>query len=243
MSDVEPNDFVRFLEYAYRQNYTVPTWTHDERADTTGRNEGDEDELAPHEEPPPPPPADEAEPVPEDAMAESADWGWSALSKKSKRRKKFDKRTLQLKFRKRKYLVSTFPDFSIANGYQPKPNSSANQDYTPVFLAHARLYTFAEMRLIYPLRDLALDKLHRTLGEFQLYAQRVGDVVELARYAYKNGPDRSESGELDGLRQLVVEYMAREADTIGENPKFKVLLEEGGEFVGDFWGLVSKYML
>jgi hypothetical protein len=41
----------------------------------------------------------------------------------------------------------------------------------------------------------------------------------------------------------VVEYMACEVDTIGKHKDFKTLLEEGGEFVTDFWGIVSKYLL
>lgn len=74
------------------------------------------------------------------------------------------------------------------------------------------------------------------------YDQRVGDVVELARYAYDNGPDRSKAGSANELRQLVVEYMAYEVDTIGKHIAFQALLEEGGEFVTDFWAIVSRYL-
>lgn len=33
--DIEPDDFVRFLEYAYRRDYTVPAWVLDEDAQTS----------------------------------------------------------------------------------------------------------------------------------------------------------------------------------------------------------------
>jgi hypothetical protein len=35
LKDVEPEDFARFLEYAYRRDYTVPYWVLDESIVTT----------------------------------------------------------------------------------------------------------------------------------------------------------------------------------------------------------------
>ena len=127
--------------------------------------------------------------------------------------------------------------------FEPQPNSSPRQDFTPVFLAHARLYDFASMYLVQPLRALALYKLHKTLMSFQLYTRRVSDVLELARYAYDHGSDRKPEGTIDDLRELVVEYIACELDTIGKHKEFKQLIEEGGEFVGDFWDVVRVDLL
>jgi hypothetical protein len=109
-------------------------------------------------------------------------------------------------------------------------------------LAHARLYTFADIRLIQPLRGLTLHKIHITLKGFRLYDQRVDDVLELARYAYEYGPDRTSDEIIDDLRNLVVQYIACELDIIGKHKDFRQLMEEGGEFVGDFWGVVQKYL-
>lgn len=53
-------------------------------------------------------------------------------------------------------------------------NASSEQDFTPIFTAHARLYTFADMRLVEPLKNLAFNKLCKTLMGFRLYDQRVG---------------------------------------------------------------------
>lgn len=141
-------------------------------------------------------------------------------------------------FEKHDYLPNGDPKKSMLQNFEPRSNSNAQQNYTPIFLAHARLYTFAGMRLVDSLKQLALHKLHRTLLDFQLYYQRVGDVLALARYAYENGPDRGADGKLDELRELVVEYMAGEVATLGKHGDFVKLLEEGGEFVGDFWALV-----
>ncbi|KAF1971353.1 hypothetical protein BU23DRAFT_555888 [Bimuria novae-zelandiae CBS 107.79] len=71
---------------------------------------------------------------------------------------------------------------------------------------------------------------------FKLYTQRVGDIIELARYAYSNPdlPDRGDAGSLDELRELVVEYIVCEIDTIGKCDEFVKFMEDGGEFVGDF---------
>lgn len=99
------------------------------------------------------------------------------------------------------------------------------------------------MRLIYPLKNLALHKLHATLLAFQLYEQRVGDVVQLARYAYDHGPDRGKAGEVGELRELVVEYMVCEVETVRKHQAFGMIMEEGGEFVMDFWGLEARYLL
>lgn len=48
------------------------------------------------------------------------------------------------------------------------------------------------MMLIEPLKALVLHKPHSTLIGFRLYAERVRDVIELAKYVYNNDhtPDR-----------------------------------------------------
>jgi hypothetical protein len=119
------------------------------------------------------------------------------------------------------------------------------QNLTPVLLAHARLYCFAHLRLIEPLTALTLDKLHKTLMNFKLFTRRVGDIIELAKFAYSNLdlPDRRENGTINDLRKLVVEYIVCEIDTIGKCDEFVKYMEEGGEFVGDFWKMARDYLV
>jgi hypothetical protein len=190
LKDVEPDDFVRFLEYAYRRNYTVPPWTHDESAPAPidaelqgGSPEGDEIPPAPDDVREEPVEA-AVELVPEPEAVASVEDDWSMFPRPVNSKKKRDKVFLRSTFQQRSYLETVSSDKELIDGFEPKSNSAADQEFTSVFLAHARLYTFAEMRLIQPLKSLALCKLHKTLIGFQLYEQRVGDVVQLARYAY-----------------------------------------------------------
>ncbi|EUC26867.1 hypothetical protein COCCADRAFT_10358 [Bipolaris zeicola 26-R-13] len=87
-------------------------------------------------------------------------------------------------------------------------------------------------------------QIHKTLMNSKLYTKRVGDIIELARYAYSNPdlPDRSDDGTIDELRKLVVEYIMCEIDMIGKCDEFVKYMEEGGEFVGDFWRMIKDYV-
>ncbi|KAL5400401.1 hypothetical protein PMIN03_012405 [Paraphaeosphaeria minitans] len=151
---------------------------------------------------------------------------------------------LRTQFHSRNYLNDGGPKALILQHFEPIPNSAVDQNFTPVLLAHARLYCFAHLRLIAPLKALTLHKLHKTLMNFKLYTKRVGDIIELARYAYSNPdlPERSDDGTLDGLRKLVVEYIVCEIDTIGDCDGFVKYVEEGGEFLGDFWRMARDYI-
>ncbi|PVH96484.1 hypothetical protein DM02DRAFT_535188, partial [Periconia macrospinosa] len=142
------------------------------------------------------------------------------------------------------YMNDDGPKTLILKHFEPKLNDAENQNFTPVFLAHARLYCFAHLHLIEPLKALTLKKLHKKLIDFELYSKRIGDIVELARYAYSNPdlPDRNNDGIINELRKLVVEYIMCEIDIIGRHNKFINYMEEGGEFVGDFWRVMRDYV-
>ena len=68
----------------------------------------------------------------------------------------------------------------------PKTNRDSTEDFTEVFLSHARVYVFAEKYDIQPLKALAIHQLHATLAIFTLYSERVGDIAALLRYSYAN---------------------------------------------------------
>jgi len=149
---------------------------------------------------------------------------------------------------RKEFLSQNFMDYRIrdclAMECSVMPNRTPEEDYTPVFLGHARLYVFAEKYGISTLRSLTLDRLHRTLIYFTLFKERIGDVVALARYAYSNDntPDY-ESDIVDDLRRLVTQYIVCEFKTFANTEQFCTLLEEGGPFVRDWWKLVRKYQL
>ncbi|PVH90097.1 hypothetical protein DM02DRAFT_685668 [Periconia macrospinosa] len=156
----------------------------------------------------------------------------------------FSRTQLRTQFNSREYLSKNGPKALILQHFEPKPNNAVNQNFTPVFLAHARLSCSAHLHLIAPLKALTLEKLHKTLMGFRLYTKRIGDLVELARYAYANPDlsDRSSDDTIDELRKLIVEYIVCETDIIGRRNEFVNYMEEGGKFVGDFWTITTDYM-
>jgi hypothetical protein len=241
IGNVEVEDFVRFCEYAYSGDFTVPTWKQDE---TPNAHEPVVDLTWPGE------PVDEV-PRPDVSIGEEIpepleDWAFrpeDILKKKKSKAKRLASNLREI-FVNRTYQADGDNARSEIQGrFKPYANDTANQDFTPVFLAYARLYTFAHFRAIEPLKALTLQKLHSTLKGFKLYHKRVGDIVKLAEYAYTTDdlPGRGNNGTIDLLRQLVVEYIVCEINTIGMCREFVEFMEDGGEFVGDFWRTMRLY--
>jgi hypothetical protein len=227
--NVQVDDFIRFCEYAYRGDYTVPPWRKSMKDKRGGKAV------------PEPEPISGVEPPPEDLnyVQQSQVYDEPELEVACETQyaiRPISRTTLRTQFNSRNYLNDGDPKALIMQHFEPKSNSAVEQNFTPVFLAHARLYCFAHLRMIEPLKALTLAKLHKTLMNFKLYTKRVRDIIELARYVYSN-PDLPESDEdtLDDMRKLVVEYIVCEIDTIGKCGNFVNFMEEGGEFVGDFW--------
>lgn len=114
-----------------------------------------------------------------------------------------------------------------------------DQDLTPVFLGHARVYSFADKYNIHSLQSIALQKLYETLDGFHLSRDRIGAVIELIRYTYQN----TQESFAEPLRDLVAKYVAIKIDVIGLSADFYSLLREGGEFVSHFWALLQTSMI
>jgi hypothetical protein len=140
------------------------------------------------------------------------------------------------------------------SSFQQKPthqggarwNTNECEDYTEVFLCHARIYVFAHKYDIPKLCSLALFNLHDTLQAFHLHKERIADIVKLAQYCYDNEHTRDcEPGQdIDDLRRLVVHYIACKFEIIGKNESFLALMEGGGPFPRDLTGyLVKRYIV
>ncbi|KAF2802861.1 uncharacterized protein BDZ99DRAFT_482433 [Mytilinidion resinicola] len=266
IEDVKVDDFIRFCEYAYRGDYTVPPWEElpPEPSSTSGKDQQNGDDDGWGDWAPLPKKkkgkkgrvaVPEPEPIPESELP-SMEMGYpqesgvydepelAAAPEPQYEVRRISRAQLRTQLNSRNYLNDGGPKALILQHFEPKSNSAVDQNFTPVLLAHARLYCFAHLRLIEPLKALTLDKLHKTLMDFKLYTKRVGDIIELARYAYSNPdlPDRSDDRTLDDLRKLVFEYIVCEIDTIGKCDEFVKYMEEGGEFVGDFWRMARDYM-
>ena len=86
---------------------------------------------------------------------------------------------------KKASLWDEFGNFSSSTGdiqFEPRKNRDACEIYTEVFMAHARLYVFADEKLIEPLKKLSLYRLQRTLAVFHLYEERIDDIVQLLQW-------------------------------------------------------------
>ncbi|KAK0372000.1 hypothetical protein CLIM01_10650 [Colletotrichum limetticola] len=117
-----------------------------------------------------------------------------------------------------------YADFSPTNVRENGPSD----DYTDVFLGHAKVYVFAGCYGIATLRALSLGKLRKTLEIFALYQAGVQDVIRLIRYCYQNTADKV--SEEDELRILVNMYTACKVETLWEDADFAGLVETNGEY-------------
>lgn len=137
-------------------------------------------------------------------------------------------------FIERRYDV---PKFSFSD--PPRANLGPFEDYSDVFLSHARIYVFADKYDIEPLQKLALKSLHQTLVAFTLYPERCGDIIALIRYSYANTADRGAG--VEGLRPLLTHYIGLEMATLAKDKGFKaLLLENQGAVLGDFLSMVVE---
>lgn len=253
LKEVDPETFVRFLEYAYRHDYTGPLpmqETVDAAASDSSTN-GFSGQVTPS----PKLELSAQRPLlPQQGLQtltgdipNQTGWGnsnsapsdFGALpSARVPRKQTRMQGSTRAAFNRREYL----PQAPKAATFRtdPQQNHLPSQNYAPVFLAHAKLYTLAEMRMVSPLKALALHKLHNILVHFQLHPERLTDVVELARYAYEHGADRSVDGTIDPLRDMVVNFVACEKKALSKHPELRNLMDGGGEFAGDFWDIVSQ---
>ncbi|KAL8794442.1 MAG: hypothetical protein Q9195_003029 [Heterodermia aff. obscurata] len=122
---------------------------------------------------------------------------------------------------------------------QPRPNSTRQEDYSEVFLGHARLYVFADKYDIQTLKQLAIEELHATLAVYTLYKEGTGDIVALLRYVYANTAEYK-SG-VEDLRTLLTQYMEVEMNTlIKDNKLQELMLEDGGPLLADVMKVMKK---
>ena len=122
---------------------------------------------------------------------------------------------------------------------KPRPNQPS-EDFTPVFIAHAELYVFAEKYGIKILKQTALHKLHKTLAIYLINPIDIRPIIELIRYTFSDDNTLDQENHLDDLRGLVTAYVTSEIKIIGKCEQFLMLLEEGGPFVRKVWLTTTK---
>ncbi|KAG5961939.1 hypothetical protein E4U56_003612 [Claviceps arundinis] len=114
---------------------------------------------------------------------------------------------------------------------------SMRTDYSEFFIAHAKVFAFADCYGIDALMDLSMRRLHQALCGFRLSKTRVGDILALVRFCYERpGPEK--------LKRLVASYSAAIMDPGVSNLMpdcFQQLLKERGDFAaGMAWFLASR---
>ena len=232
IEDVQEDTFVRFCQFAYTGDYTTPVFLYDSGVELPAVSTSSEPlQGVPTSDRGKP---DQPEPTPV-ADAEIDDF-FGSKPKPSKKPSK--SRVLRRSFDGKIYDVEATHKVSAAR-CRVRQNSSPAEDYTPVLLGHAHLYTFAEKWGIEALKTQALQKLHQTLVSFTLYAARRSDIVELLRYAYSDEHTPDRVGVVDELRSLVMLYTACEAGSLLHCPEFLALVGEGGQLAQE---LVQKLM-
>ena len=261
LKDVEGDTFARFIEWAYKGHYTAANFTTVEIGSPRVPESQNEVEVedAPQGEhytswgsdavAPPDPPADI---IP----FQEASWGfapeqstWHPKRLSHKKGKRYEepieepmidsaptrKEELEQKFKGRKYTVRQ----EILQVPPPRPNESPEEDYTEVFLSHARLHVFADKYDIEMLKTLTLEELHATIAKYTLYPERTGDIIALLRCVYDRPAQPTEG--MEGMRTLMAEYIGYKMDILMNDGNFQVLMiDNGGPLLGDFVAVVGK---
>lgn len=144
---MDEDTFVRFCEFCYLDNYSPPS---------CGWDGNTEEEITPLKaDVQPEAPGSECSELPKSYVSYFATTG----------KKKKNKRVPDLELLDHEYpLPKRCAQFT--EQFKPFPNATSDQDFTPVFLEHARLYVMADKYCIETMKGLVLYKLHTTLKGF-----------------------------------------------------------------------------
>lgn len=230
LRDVSVEDFLKFCQFAYTGDYSTPSST--TRAETSLPSKADEKYPASD-----PPSAKAAVLAPPPSPLSDEDT-WASFRAKTK--KVPSKTTLLRESFDRQSYCPVPPKQQFHDACQIVTNGKCTEDYSPVFLAHARLYVLADKYGVESLKCLCLDKIHKTLVNFTLYKESIGDIAELVRFSYCN--DHTPDDANDDLRALVLKFVASRHDDIGDSEPFLSLVEEGGVFARDLWIFTRKHL-
>jgi len=239
LEDVQEDTFTLFCQFAYTGDYETPSCDILQKESIEGSEVAAvPDAFATISVVRAVPVSDTEPPAP---LGESQFDLGNGFGKSSKKSKKTKKALLRESFNHREYSPTISGQMYV--NYSIHANGGPEEDFTRVFLGHARLYILAEKYGVEHLKKLVLHKIRKTLVSFTLHETRIGDVVELAQYIYstENIPDQDQ--QIDELRALVVFYMVCEMDVLSGSEKFLSFLECGGLFVRDFWMKTKSHYL
>ena len=218
LEDVDEGTFVRFIRWAYSKDYPAP-----EHMLVEGSN--DTSAQMPTTE------------TSKDAGSFDYDLVWGSWSTKKGKKKKNTGHSSSSKGSLRESFILQYDLLSLDHSVDPsipgpRGNKAPEEDYTEVFLAHARMYVFAEKYDIQPLKTLALLKLHHTLSIFTLFPERVWDIMTLLKYVYANTAEAVDGNE--DIRTMLAHYIGCEMETLIKDGEIKDLMLDNGDMLGDF---------
>lgn len=125
--------------------------------------------------------------------------------------------------------------------WRPRDGNNEHENYTSIFLCHARLYKFSDRYGCETLMDLTLQKLRLTLSKYTFYSLRASDVVELVRYTYAHTAISDYSA--DKLRALVLDYVVCYSRELLDSAPFLELLSDGGSLPTELMVRMAKLVI
>ena len=223
LEDVDEGTFVRFIRWAYNKDYPAPDYLRVE--DSTQKPT--------------------TETAKEKALLEDdliwAEWGSYTTKKKDKKKKRAQPSASAEGYLKESFITQydgLSQGLSIDTAIPgPRGNKTPDENYTEVFLGHARMYVFAEKYDIQTLKQLALMKLHHTLSIFTLFPERVADITTLVKYVYANTTETLHGTE--DIRTMLAHYVGCEMEMLSKDGEIKDLMLENGDMLGDFLNMFA----
>jgi len=216
--DVDKETFMRFAQFAYIGDYSIPTMIVKPSAPTA------DERLRP--------------PSPEFFMP-SDEWTANKAGKKHARAVPVTK---TIPVFKDLIYARPMPQFNFEGTYNLKVGDGIGENIGEILHIHASLYVLAEKWGVDRLKRLTLFKIHKTLSLFSLDALRLEVVVDFVRYVYSDERTPDLESTVDELRELVRQYIVANAEFTSRNAPFLALIEEGGALARDLWKYVAPRM-
>ncbi|KAG6062523.1 hypothetical protein E4U32_002238 [Claviceps aff. humidiphila group G2b] len=138
----------------------------------------------------------------------------------------------------KKFVQSIEYGFEAKTADAPELNEgNMRVDFSAFFIAHAKVYIFADCYGVAGLLSLAMRKLHKALCGFRLSTLRIGDIVSLVDYCYDRPcPEK--------LRMMVASYLATIMDSHVTDTAancFRRFLTRRKDFAADMaWFMVCR---
>lgn len=122
--------------------------------------------------------------------------------------------------------------------FKPRKNADEREDFTQVFLCHAKLYVLACTYTISGLKKVAGYRLYATLKEFVLYrTSRRQDVICVTRYIF----DNTVAG--DEVRDMIALCFACIVEDVIDIEKMKELIADDSDFCFEVMSIMADRII